>query len=169
LLNEGETIQAQLKSINNKKSIVEISRQFVEHMSKGNANGAIKLLSNNMQDGILPLNEETPTLLRQKHPAEKTPSDEILLKDSPINIHSIRFDELNGDFIRQSPLKTNSGAGQSGLDYEGWRRILTASSFEVESSDLCNALAKVTKSLFSDLQQQLCWLIASLCWARCGM
>jgi len=86
LLNEGETIQAQLKSINNKKSIVEISRQFVEHMSKGNVNGAIKLLSNNMQDGILPLNEETPTLLRQKHPAEKTPSDEILLKDSPIKI-----------------------------------------------------------------------------------
>ena len=37
-------------------------------MSKGNINGAIKLLSDNMADGIVPLNDETLEILRQKHP-----------------------------------------------------------------------------------------------------
>jgi len=152
LLHEGETIQAQLNSTTNKRSIDEISRQFVGRMSKGNVNGAIKLLSNNMQDGILPLNEDTLRLLREKHPTEKTPSDDILLTDSPVQIHSVRFDEINGDLIRQSAIKTNGGAGPSGLDGDGWRRILVSNNFETESSDLCNALAMVTKNLCSDVQ-----------------
>ena len=42
LLHEGETIQAQLKSVNSKRSIAEISKQFVERMSKGNINGSMR-------------------------------------------------------------------------------------------------------------------------------
>ena len=59
LLNEGETIQKNFKTGYSKKSITDISKQFIEKMSKGNINGAIKLLSDNMQNGILPLNDET--------------------------------------------------------------------------------------------------------------
>ena len=153
LLHEGETIQAQLKSVNSKRSIAEISKQFVERMSKGNINGAIKLLSNNMQEGILPLNAETLNLLRQKHPKEKTPSDDVLLIDTPIKIHPIRYEEIDAELIRQAALKTKGGAGPSVLDGDGWRRILTSNSSRVESSDLFNAVAKVTKVLCYEVQQ----------------
>ena len=96
-----------------------ISKQFVDRMSKGNINGAIKLLSNNMQEGILPLNAETLNLMRQKHPKEKTPSDDVLLKDTPIKIHPIRYEEFDAELIRQAALKTKGGAGPSGLDGDG--------------------------------------------------
>ena len=45
LLNEGQTIQNCLKSMNKQRTISEISKRFAEQMEKGNINGAIKLLT----------------------------------------------------------------------------------------------------------------------------
>ena len=73
LLEEGETIQQFLKSSNKTLTTNEISKRFIEKMSKGNINGAIKLLSDNTENGILPLNDETLKLLKQKHPDGKNP------------------------------------------------------------------------------------------------
>ena len=42
--------------------------KFKHLMQKGNVNGALKLLTNNMSNGILPLTDETLHLLRTKHP-----------------------------------------------------------------------------------------------------
>jgi len=55
-------------------------------MSEGNVNGAIKLLSHNMVDGIVPLNNETLEKLREKHPVAKEAEEEVLLLDHPIEI-----------------------------------------------------------------------------------
>ena len=40
---------------------------FKLQMQKGNANGALKILTNNMSGGILPLTDETLELLELKH------------------------------------------------------------------------------------------------------
>ena len=58
LLQESLTHQRNLKSVCKAKTIDQISRTFAEEMQKDNVNGALKLLTNNMQHGILPLNEE---------------------------------------------------------------------------------------------------------------
>ena len=54
---EGETIQASLKTIQNPSSIAEISKKFKQYMAKGNISSALKLLTNNKENGILPLNK----------------------------------------------------------------------------------------------------------------
>ena len=41
------------------KNISVLSRKFSEYMSKGNANSAVKLLSSNIEGGVLSLNKET--------------------------------------------------------------------------------------------------------------
>ena len=48
-------------------------------MQKGNVNGAMKILTNNMQNGVLPLNKETISCLRQKHSEPKNADPEIIL------------------------------------------------------------------------------------------
>ena len=67
-------------------------------MSKGN--GALKLLSNNMSNGIFPvtkdilaLNDETLKLLSQKHP-EARDGDVLLEGDIP-EIHPIIFETID--------------------------------------------------------------------------
>ena len=73
LLYEGQTIQERLKSPDSSMTIAKISMKFRILMSKGNVNGSLKLLTNNMSNGILPITEATLQLL-QKHPECKEPS-----------------------------------------------------------------------------------------------
>ena len=105
-------------------------------------NCAIKLLSDNMGNEILPLN--TLQILRQKHSESCEATDEDL-EDIPMTVHQIRFEETNAELIRNSAIRTKGGAGRSGLNGDGWRRILTSNSFGQESSDLCSTLAAGTK------------------------
>ena len=45
--------------------------KFKHLMQKGNVNGALKLLANNMSNGILPLTDEILHLSRTRHPDMK--------------------------------------------------------------------------------------------------
>ena len=49
-------------------------------MSKGNVNGALALLMNNMSNRVLPLTEATLQLLKQKHSESKEPPPEVLIE-----------------------------------------------------------------------------------------
>ena len=64
LLDESKKI---LSSTNTPMYLQRISMNFKHLMQKGNVNGALKLLKNNMSDGILPLTVESLHLLRTKH------------------------------------------------------------------------------------------------------
>ena len=152
LLFEATTIQHTLsRSKNIKESTAQLSKKFVKKMQSGNINGAIKLLSNNMENGVLPLNEETLNLLYQKHPDANKASSNILLPDQPAQIHSIRYEVINAEATKQAALKSKGGSGPSGMDSEGWRRILTTRQFGQHSTDLCTSLAQMAKSLCATL------------------
>ena len=73
LLYEGMTIQQRLRSDKEGMTIAKISLKLKNLMSKGNVNGALKLLTDNMYSGILPLNKDTLELLIQKHPEPREP------------------------------------------------------------------------------------------------
>ena len=61
------------------KNINVVSRKFREYMSKGNVTSAIKLLSNNMEGGVLRSNKETIDILKVKHPIGKAVSEDTKL------------------------------------------------------------------------------------------
>ena len=73
-------IQSRLPINNGKRDMATILKRFKELMQKGNVKGAIKLLTNNMKGGILPLDEQTMELLRTKHPEGKTANEDALLQ-----------------------------------------------------------------------------------------
>ena len=68
LFHESRSIQSTLKTFEKKKDISFISKRFAELMHKGNVNGAMKTLTDNLSGGILPLDDKTLDLLIQKHP-----------------------------------------------------------------------------------------------------
>ena len=59
-------------------------------MQKGNVNGALKLLTNEMSNGILNLTEEMLSPLEIKHPDNRDASADVLL-NGPIRDSSHRF------------------------------------------------------------------------------
>ena len=147
LLKEGDTIQKNMKATNKTTSINAISKKFTSEMRKGNIHNAMKLLTNNMKNGVLPLNKKTLEQLKQKHPQRCDADLEIMLPDKPEEILPVKFDSIDAENVRKAALKTRCGAGQSGLDADGWKMIFTSNQFGDSIDDLRKIFIEVTKKL----------------------
>ena len=124
-----ETIQKSLRSKKISTDIAEISKRFSQEMKKGNVNSAMKILTDNMKNGILPLTGQTLNQLKLKHPEGKEASQEILLRDTPEIIHPIKFQSIDVEKIQKAAVKSQGGSGPSGMDADGIKRILTSKQF----------------------------------------
>ena len=78
---------------------------------------------NNKSNGILPIDDNTLQLPRKKHP---TPS-------------------IDEDLVERAALKTKQSSGQSGLDADGWRRVLAFNSYGTVNSDFRKVFAEFIK------------------------
>ena len=119
-------------------------------MKKGNINVAVKLVTNNMQDLILSLNNETLNKLKEKHPKSKNVNNSILLTGVPQDVHPIMFAGLDKEMIRKAAIKTNGGSGSSTMDTGGWRRILCSNNFSDTNVDLRKAIANFIKKICTE-------------------
>ena len=88
-------------------------------MGKGNIDGALKLLTNNMTNGILPLDENTLYSLKQKHPQSQPAYEETLIIREPPVIHPIISDDINEELVRKVVIRNKGGSGPSELDADG--------------------------------------------------
>ena len=116
-------------------------------MQKGNVNGALKLLTNEMSNGILPLTDGTLSQLEIKHPDNKDASADVLLNRSIKEIHPIVFDAIDEEIVLKAASITKGDSGPSGLYADGWRQILTSTSFGIASSDQCKSVPDFMKKL----------------------
>ena len=111
LLIEGETTQKSLSDSKRTTTIDELYKQFKNYMKKGNVNAALKLLTNSMKDGILPLNIQTLNSLKEKHPESKDASIDILLTDISQRVPPIKFGGIDEEMVRKAAIKTKGGSG----------------------------------------------------------
>ena len=82
-------------------------------------NGALKLLTDNMDHGILSLNDGSISKLKMKHPQTSAPDPIILLPDEAQNIYPIRYEDTTAQKVRKAAINTKGGSGSSGLDADG--------------------------------------------------
>ena len=125
------------------------ARKVVELAMKGKVKGASRLLSTDSGAMILPQDQmidgkPVRDVLREKHPTA------LLQQEGEATApphHPMMFDEINGLCILKSALKTEGGAGPSGVDASLWRRMYC--SFQSASSELCAALACAARRICS--------------------
>ena len=89
---------------------------------KGNIYGELKLLTNNMTNGVLPRDEKTLNSLKQKNPQSQPAYEETLINGEPPVIHPIIFDDMNEDIVRKAAIRPKDGSSSPGLDANGWRK-----------------------------------------------
>ena len=117
-------------------NLQKIYMKFNHLMQKGNVSGALRLLINNMSNGILKLIDETLHLLHTKHPEMQNSHEEVLLQGPIKQIHPVVYKANSETLISTAASKTKCGCGPSGCDPENWLRILVSKSFESSSLDL---------------------------------
>ena len=91
-------------------------------------NSALKLLMSNISNGILPLDDKTLSLLRQKHPVSSELNEELLLTGEKLSVHPAVFEDIDENMVKEAALKTKRSSGLSELDADGWRKILVSKS-----------------------------------------
>lgn len=65
-----------MKAPKNNKNITKISKKIQSSNDQGNVNGTLKLLTNSMSNGILPLSNKMLDFMKQKHPEAMESSPE---------------------------------------------------------------------------------------------
>ena len=152
LVIEGRTIQRQRERratpTNEAKPEGQMARTFAKLMMEGKVKAALRLLAQDSNGGVLPMNSEVIEALKKKHPARNPAVPSAVttpISSSQDPSHFILFDQLDGQLIRETALKTEGAAGPSGLDAAGWKRLCT--SFQSASSDLCDALASTARRI----------------------
>ena len=92
------------------KTIGSLSKDYPEHVRKGNVHSAMKLLTNNLKNGILPLDNKTLEYLHQEHPTPSPPKDIMLLIDEIKTPHFYRRTP-DASLIKSNCSKTKGGSG----------------------------------------------------------
>ena len=63
-------------------------------------------------------------------------------------MHSILYDDINKELIKAAAAtRTKAGSGLSGLDADGWRRVIVSARFGTATLDLHKAIAELIKNL----------------------
>ena len=114
-------------------------------MEKGNVNSALKLLTSNISNGIFPIDDKILSILKQKHPVPSDLNEEVLLRGEKPSVYPVVFKDIDENMVKETALKTKGGSGPSGLDANGWRKILVSKSYWTINADLRRAFANVIK------------------------
>ena len=109
-------------------------------MRAGNIN---KLLAENMQNGILPWNDQTLNQMKQKHKHGKDTGAEVLIPDLPEEIYPIKFHLIDAESVKKALLTFKGEAGFFGPDADGWKKILTSNQFSNSSKNLSKTFTEV--------------------------
>ena len=150
MLIEGKTIQKSLSDSKSVKTIAELSKKFKRYMKRGNISAAVKLLTNNMHDGILPLTNEALNKLREKHSTSKNANNDVFLTGVPQDVHPIMFASIHEEIIRKAAIKAKGESGLLAMDADGWSRILCSNNFGDANIDLTNVIANFIKKICTE-------------------
>ena len=127
---------------------------FAKLVMEGQINSAMRFLSEEGNGGVLPLSDDVMLQLRQKHPEAEEAKNGTLLRGPVQEVIESLFIPINGQMVREAALRTKGSGGPSGVDANGFKRILACKSFKKSSTALCEALATLTKTLCTEFVDQ---------------
>jgi hypothetical protein len=142
LLREARTIQDKLHASKpNNMSEERLAKTFAKLVLEGKINAAMKLLDKENSKGVLPLSQSTIEELRRKHPDATEAETSELMDGSLPFVDPVMFQNITESTIMDAALRTKGSSGPSGLDADGWRRILVSKNFATAGKNLRCALA----------------------------
>ena len=89
-----------------------------------------------MSNGILPLSDETLQILSMKNLETQQAHHKAILRGPNRQIHSIVYEDIDEDLVKNAGIKTEGGCETSGLDADKWCRILVSNQFGSSPLDL---------------------------------
>ena len=144
LIRECEVIQNRLK--NSKITKQNQEKVFVRLMLQGKVSAALKWIGSN-STSVLETTETVIETLKEKNPTASPACDANLLKGPKDKVEEVIYEDINADVIEDCAKQMSGSAGPSGLDSDGWKRILCSKQFSSQGNKLCESIADLAKKL----------------------
>ena len=93
--------------------------------------------------GVLPLTDDVMRQLHEKHPEAQDAKLGSILFGPVEEVHDSLYQQIDGEMVREAALRTKGSGSPSGVDANGFKRIITCKSFKKSSANLCDALATI--------------------------
>ena len=152
LIKEGKAIQKRLTS--GKFTPQHTHKVFSKLMLQGKVSAALRWVTNKA-GGLLEPTPETIKLLESKHPdpqpEESFLASSLLSKVGLEKVDNVIFENIDAEAIQKAAKNTNGSAGPSGLDSDGWQRLLCSKSFKSCGAELCESVALLARKLCTEL------------------
>jgi hypothetical protein len=144
LVREGEAIQDRLAK--SKASKDHSEKVFVRLMLQGKVSAALRWIGS-QATSVLSADDATIRELVDLHP-KGAPATQHGIFEGPIEyVEPVIFDSIDGETIQACAKRTSGSAGPSGLDADGWQRILCSKQFKSKPMELCDSLALLARKL----------------------
>ena len=125
------------------------AKVFAKLVLEGQINAVLRLVRELSSGGVLPLTDDLMAQLEEKYPNPQ-PAKLGSLLFGPMDDASPRNTLLRDSMVIWSgklPCERREHRDPSGIDANGFRRIMASKSFKQSSSRLCEAIATMTKIL----------------------
>ena len=150
LLRESRIIQERLKS-NKKPPVKDIAKSFANLMFTGRVNAALKLLSDESENGVHTITDDIRNELLLKHPKPASICEGALLHGPIDNIIQSYFDVIDESMVLKAVSLTKGGSGPSHLDAEQYRHILSSPKYKKEGRNLREQIAKFAQKVATQI------------------
>ena len=148
LVREGRDIQQKLRQTVRKDETPEhVAKVFARLIWAGKINPALRLLDKQESCGVAKLTDSTIEKLKELHPEAKAASENIMMTGELPHFDPVLFTNIDESSIAKAALRTRGAAGPSGMDADGWRRILISKNYGAAGKELRTAIAKLTQVL----------------------
>ena len=127
------------------------AKMFAKLVLEGQINSALRYLSEQDSGGILPPTDNVMIQLQDKHPSAQKAQLGSLVFGPIENILHVIYHQINGEMIKEAALKTKDSGGPSGIDANGFRRIIASKSSKKSSASLCDTITMLAKRLCTEL------------------
>ena len=117
---------------------------------EGQINSALRYLSEADCDGVLPLTDDVMRQLQEKHTEAQEAKLGSLLFGPFEEVHDSLYQQIDGEMIRETALRTKGSGGPSGVDANGFKRIFACKSFKKSGVNLREAVATMTRRLCTE-------------------
>ena len=146
LVREGAAIQKKLAKF--KVSADHSEKVFVKLMLQGKVCSAMRWIGS-QSTTVLPADPRVMDELERLHPQKSPASPSTILHGPMQKIEAVIFDGIDGEMIERCAKRTQGSSGPSGLDADGWKRLLCSKQFKSKTEELCGSIADLARKLCS--------------------
>ena len=117
-------------------------------MLQGKVSAALRWVGS-QKSGLLDINEDVISCLKEKHPTPGTVVEEALLKGPLKSLGRWFLTQytIDADLVHRTAKTISGTAGPSGADAEIWRQILCLKQLKKNPVELCSTVAELAKKL----------------------